>query len=119
MLRRGGRLFVHTMPSRTLYEITYKLQRRIVPGRARRWPANPRIHELEALMHVNEQTLGSLRRYLTDAGFSDVRVSLGRMIYTDFVPDEKAKRLYHRLAKLPFLNRFGIADLFAEGTKAG
>ena len=118
ILKPGGRIFIHTMPSRTLYDVTYKWQRRLVPGRSRRWPANPRIHELEVLMHVNEQTLGSLRRYLTDAGYIDVRVNVGRMMYTDFVPDEKAKRLYRLLARLPVLNRFGIADLFAEGTKA-
>jgi ubiquinone/menaquinone biosynthesis C-methylase UbiE len=119
ILKPGGRIFIHTMPSRTLYDVTYKWQRRLVPGRSRRWPQDPRIHELEALMHVNEQTLGSLRRYLMDAGYSNVRVNVGRMVYTDFIPDEKAKRLYRVLAKLPVLNRFGIADLFAEGTKAG
>jgi cyclopropane fatty-acyl-phospholipid synthase-like methyltransferase len=119
ILKPGGRLFVHTMPNRTVYEVTYKWHRRIAGGRRRHWPADPRIHELEAVMHVNEQTLGSLKRYVKAAGFHDVRVRLGRMIYTDFVPDEKAKRLYHRLARLPILDRFGIADLFAEGTKAG
>jgi SAM-dependent methyltransferase len=116
ILKPGGRLFIHTMPSRTLYEVTYKWQRRLVPGRARRWPADPR-NEFEATMHVNEQSLGSLKRYLASAGYENVRVNVGRMIYTDFVPDEKARRLYRILARLPVLNRFGIADLFAEGTK--
>jgi cyclopropane fatty-acyl-phospholipid synthase-like methyltransferase len=117
ILKPGGRIFVHTMPSRTLYEITYKLQRAIGIGRRRRWPSNPRLHEYEHLMHVNEQTIGSLRRYLRTAGFDGVRVWVGNWMYTDFVPDERAKRLYHRLAAFPLTRRFGVADLFAEGTK--
>jgi hypothetical protein len=106
------------MPSRTLYEVTYRLQRVLRPGRRKRWPSEPRINEYERMMHVNEQTLGSLKRYVRNAGFTGARSWLGKWIYTDFVPDERAKRLYERLAKLPVLDRFGIADLFASGVKA-
>jgi len=117
ILRVGGRIFVHTMPNKTIYNVTYKIQRAIVPGRRRRWPADPRLHELEHQMHVNEQTVASLRRYIKRAGFRDARARLGRWIYTDFVPDERARLLYHRLSRIPVLNRFGIADLYGEGSK--
>jgi len=117
ILKPGGRIFVHTFPSRTLYNVTYRLQRLLVPGRRKRWPADPRINEYEHLMHVNEQTLRSLRRYLRDAGFAHARSRVGRWTYTDFVPDERAKRLYRRLTAFPLTKRFGIADLFAEGIR--
>ena len=117
MLKPGGRLFVHTMPNRLIYDVTYKVQRWLRPGRRRSWPKDPRLHHYEHVMHVNEQTEASLRRYVRGAGFDPVRVWLGEWIYTDFVPDPSARRLYHRLAKIPFTKRFGAADLFAEGTK--
>ena len=116
MLKPGGRVFVHTAPNRSIYEVTYRLQRLLHPGRRRQWPADPR-NDAERAMHVNEQTLGTLKRALTGAGFTDVRVRLGTWVYTEFVPDERSRRLYRRLAKHPFTARFGIADLFAEGTR--
>ncbi|MGH2760932.1 MAG: SAM-dependent methyltransferase [Actinomycetota bacterium] len=117
LLKPGGRLFVHTMPNRLIYDVTYRVQRLLRPGRRRSWPKDPRLHHYEHVMHVNEQTRSSLRRYLRRAGFHPVRVWLGEWIYTDFVPDERARRLYARLAATPFTKRFGTADLFAEGSR--
>lgn len=117
LLKPGGRIFVHTMPNRIVYDVTYRLQRSLWPGRRKRWPSDPRVNEYEHLMHVNEQTLGSLKRYLDSAGYDEVRCYLGRWIHTTFVPDERAKRLYHRLARYGPTKRFGIADLFGEGRK--
>jgi cyclopropane fatty-acyl-phospholipid synthase-like methyltransferase len=119
ILKPGGRVFIHTMPSKTLYNVTYTAQRLIRSKRRKAWPADPRIHENEHLMHVNEQTLSSLKRYLRAAGYDGVRSWVGKWMYTDFIPDQKAKRLYHMLAKFPLTKRFGVADLFAEGTKPG
>ena len=116
VLKPGGRVVIHTMPNRSIYNITYRVQRRLRPGRSRRWPADPR-NEFEHRMHVNEQTVGSLRRALAGAGFAPARVWLGDWIYTDFVPDERAKRLYHRLARMRLTERLGKADLWAIGTK--
>ncbi len=113
VLAPGGRVFIHTFPARTLYELTYRLQRASRPGRRRRWPRDPR-NELEHAMHVGEQTVGSLRRGLVQAGFTGVRAWPGEWMYTDFVPDEDARRLYYRLARLPWLRRFGAADLWAQ-----
>jgi hypothetical protein len=68
-------------------------------------------------MHVNEQTLGSLRRALRGAGFDRTDVQLGKWIYTDFLPEPGPARVYRALARIPGLRRFGIGDLFATGYK--
>jgi ubiquinone/menaquinone biosynthesis C-methylase UbiE len=117
ILRPGGRLFAHTLPTRTVYDVTYRVQRLAVPGRRRRWPADPRV-ELERVMHVNEQTKSSLSRSITRAGFSDVRVCRGEWIHTSFLPEERAKRLYRRLAAHRLTAGLGIADLWAEAVRA-
>jgi ubiquinone/menaquinone biosynthesis C-methylase UbiE len=113
VLAPGGRIFIHTFPTRTLYELTYRLHRAARPGRRRRWPRDPR-NDLERAMHVGEQTVGSMRRALDRAGFERVRVWPGRWMYTEFVPDPRARRLYYRLARVPPLRRFGAADLWAQ-----
>jgi cyclopropane fatty-acyl-phospholipid synthase-like methyltransferase len=115
LLRPGGRVFVHTMPNRTVYRWTYRVQRRL---RGRSWPADPR-NEWEHLMHVNEQTVRSLRRVLWRVGFEQVESRVGEIVYAGFVPDERAQRLYHRLAKRRLTRRFGRFDLFAEGVRPG
>ena len=116
VLRPGGRLLIHTMPNRTIYEVTYRVQRLLVPWRWR-WPADPR-GDLERLMHVNEQTLTSLRVALKRAGFGDISVELGKWVYTGHVPSERASKTYHRLARLggPFA-RLGVGDLLADARR--
>jgi SAM-dependent methyltransferase len=116
LLKPGGRVLVHTMPSRTIYAVTYRLQRILRPGRARSWPRDPR-NDYERLMHVNEQTVSSLGKALRGAGFRPAAATVGLWIYTDFVPEERAKRLYHWLARVPLVNRLGIGDLWGHGTK--
>jgi cyclopropane fatty-acyl-phospholipid synthase-like methyltransferase len=116
ILKPGGKLFIHTFPNRTVYEVTYRLQRILAPWRLRTWPANPRL-PYEQQMHVNEQTVPSLARALR-AHFGDVRVWAGDWIHTEFVPSERAKKLYHRLAKLPTpLDRLGRGNIWAEARK--
>jgi len=116
ILKPGGQLFAHTMPNRNIYDVTYRLQRLMTPGRRRHWPADPR-KDNEKQMHVNEQTLKGLRRTLCQAGFRPVRTWLGEWIYAEFVPDERARRLYKILAKIPMTARFGVGDLFARAIK--
>lgn len=111
-LRPGGRLFVHTALNPLIYDVTYRLQRALTPTRRRTWPANPRTDE-EKRMHVNEQTPRSLRLALRRAGYSDVRASLGRWVHADFVPSKRARRTYHRLARVPGLRLLTIADVHA------
>lgn len=114
LLRPGGRLLVHTFPTRTLYERTYRAQRSLTARRRREWPADPRL-EVERTMHVNEQTVVGLRRSLRRAGFAAVDVRPGIWVYADFVPDERARRLYGRLAAFPPTRRLGAADIWAQG----
>ena len=68
-------------------------------------------------MHVNEQTLGSMRRALRRAGFGDVRAEHGQWLHTAFVPSERARRLYPRLARRRLTAPLGACDLFAEGRR--
>jgi ubiquinone/menaquinone biosynthesis C-methylase UbiE len=116
LLRPGGRIAVHTFPNRLVYTVTYRLQRLAVPGRRRRWPADPR-GELERAMHVNEMTRRGLRRALRAAGFAGVRVDYGELIHDQVVPeaDARARTLVHRLAAHRPTRPFGRADLWASG----
>ncbi len=116
VLRPGGRLFAHTFPTRTIYQVTYRLQRAAVPGRRRGWPADPR-NDFERAMHVNEQSRRSLQRTLSGAGFAAVDVRHGRWVFDSFVPDERARRLYHRLAAHRLTVPLGVADLWAEAAR--
>jgi SAM-dependent methyltransferase len=116
LLRPGGRVLIHTLPTRTVRRV-YNIQRAMVPGRKQRWPADPR-HPLEITMHVNEQTVRSLRAALRAGGFkADVR--LGEWIHDAYVPDSdpRARRLYHHFARFPATRALGIADLWGVGTK--
>lgn len=116
VLRPGGRLFAHTVPTRTIYNVTYRVQRAVVPSRWRRWPADPRV-DLERAMHVNEQTRSSLLRTLRAAGFEKVSVERGEWIHDSFVPDARARTLYRRLARHRITAPFGVADLWAEAVR--
>jgi ubiquinone/menaquinone biosynthesis C-methylase UbiE len=115
-LKPGGRLFIHTAPNRLIYEVTYRIQRSLVPSRRRRWPADPRQDE-EHRMHPNEQSVGSLKRVLQEAGYEGVRVWPGRWVYTDFVPEPRARATYRRLARIPGLRRIAICDIYATGAR--
>lgn len=118
ILKPGGRIVAHTFPNRLIYDVTYRVLRLLRPDRRRRWPAQPR-GELEAAMHVNEQTRGSLRRALRTAGFRDVTVGFGHMVHDGIVPekDAGARTTLHRLAAHRPTHPLGRADLWAEGRK--
>lgn len=111
-LRPNGRLFIHTFPTSTIYDVTYRVQRNILPWRRHTWPADPRL-PLERLMHVNEQTPRGLARALRKAGLHPEDVSLGQWIYSDFVPSTAARKTYARLARHRLTARFGVANLWA------
>jgi len=70
VLTPGGRLVVHTMPNLWYYCYGYPLYRLVQRLRGVRLPADPRerCHYVRD-MHVNEQSVRSLRQYLTRAGF--------------------------------------------------
>ena len=112
ILKPGGRLFIHTFPTKTIYDVTYRALRWTSPGRRRRWPADPR-NDYEHKMHVNEQSRRSLRASLRAAGFDPVEVVFGGWVYTDHVPDEGAKKVYQRLARHRLTASLGLSNLFA------
>lgn len=114
MLRPGGRVVAHTMPNRLIYDVTYRALRSTI-GRA--WPKEPRL-PLELSMHVNEQTVRSLRRSLALAGF-DESAQLGVWVRDDFVPSDRAKWVYRLLARLGPLAHLAVADIWAFGTRPG
>lgn len=113
VLRKGGRVVVHTMPNRLMYTVTYRALRWASPRRIRAWPADPR-NDYERSMHVNEQSRRSLRRALLRAGFGQVRVRHGEWVMSHFVPDERAGSVYERLARHRATVALGAADLWAE-----
>lgn len=112
VLRPGGRLLVHTFPSRIVYGVTYPVQRVLLPWRLLTWPADPRMPE-EVAMHVNEQSVRRLRRSLEQAGFVRPQVALGEWVYTDFVPSVRARRLYRVLARFPLTRPLAVSNMFA------
>jgi ubiquinone/menaquinone biosynthesis C-methylase UbiE len=115
LLRPGGRVFIHTFPTKTIYDTTYRVLR-LVLGRWRRWPRDPR-GEYERAMHVNEQSISSLRRALRRAKFTDIDVRLGSVVYLDFLPGARVRAIYRWLAGHRITRRLAIADLFATAYK--
>lgn len=116
VMKPGGRLLIHTFPTRTMYDVTYRLQR-MWPGR-RSWPKEPR-NEYELAMHINEQSVWSLGKALKEAGFSQSKAELGEWVYTSWLTDQRAAKLYHRLAKVPFkpIRALGISNLWGSATR--
>lgn len=118
VLKPGAALFVHTFPSRTVYGVTYRLQRWALPWRLVSWPAQPRMRE-EVLMHVNEQSVRRLRRTLVRAGFHEPVVELGEWVYCDFVPSARARKLYGRLARFRLTRRLAVSNMWALARSPG
>lgn len=98
VLGPSGRLFIHTMPNRSIYDVTYRVMRFGARLAGRSWPAEPR-NSYEQSMHVNEQTRSSLRRVLRRVGYQRVEVRFGDFVYTDFVPSARGRRIYRELAR--------------------
>ena len=117
VLRPGGRILIHTFPTRTLYEVTYRLQRWAVPTRLRRWPRDPR-NDWERSMHVNEQTVSALRNGLrarVSATSTCIRAS---GCTPTSCPTQRAAGLYHRLARHRLTARFGVSNLWGHARRA-
>lgn len=111
MLRPGGRVVAHTMPNRLIYDVTYRALRPLI---GRRWPKDPRVpHELS--IHVNEQTVRSLRRSIAAAGF-EATAQLGVWVREDYLPSARARRLYRLLARRGPLAHLAVADIWGFGT---
>lgn len=112
ILRPGGRLLIHTFPTRTIYEVTYRTMQAV----ARNWPANPR-NDYEIRMHVNEQTRRGLLLTLRAAGFTNVDVRLGDWVYLDHLPANWARGLVRHLARWRLTAALARADLLATARR--
>ena len=110
ILKPGGRIFIHTFPTRTTYSVTYRWLRLLALRRS--WPRDPR-NDYEHRMHVNEQTVPGLRGSMRRAGFASVNVRPGAMVYADFIPDEWARRLVRGLGHRKVFPRLTHADIVA------
>jgi cyclopropane fatty-acyl-phospholipid synthase-like methyltransferase len=120
VLRPGGMVAIHTAPNRWYDQYAYPLVRlvRTIQGRGAQYPANPRALNVAANVdvHVNEQDLISLRRYLRRAGFGNIKVWL------DSPPQNRTENaLFRVLRKVAFdappFRWFFEREVFAVGAK--
>lgn len=120
VLRPGGRLIVHTAPNvwydRYAYPVVRAVRRLMGQGAA--YPRNPRAFLVpeNVYLHVNEQSLLSLRRVLRRAGFAGVQVWLSSP------PQQRQETALLRLARrllfgTPPFRWFFERELFAVGEK--
>jgi ubiquinone/menaquinone biosynthesis C-methylase UbiE len=116
ILRPGGKLYGHTFPTSTIYDVTYRAMRFVARTRGARWPADPR-NEFEHRMHVNEQTRTRLRRAVRRAGFRGADVTFGAWLYTDFVPSPRGRSAYEWLARHRATSPLAVADLWVDARR--
>ncbi|MGZ6825153.1 MAG: SAM-dependent methyltransferase [Mycobacteriales bacterium] len=116
VLKPGGLLVGHTFPTRTVYDVTYRVLRASRRRWRRSWPADPRV-DYERLMHVNEQTARGLRRAVRRAGFPVPGVTHGVWVYTGFVPSPRARAVYDRLARYRLTRPLAVANLWVHARR--
>ncbi len=102
-LNTAGRLIIHTWPNRWHTEYTYPLVRLLLALFGVRKPLRPRRPHDE-VMHVNEQSLLSLRQDLRDSGFLP-------QIWLEH-PAENATLFYRLIHNLPGVRIFFADHLF-------
>lgn len=117
VLTPGGRLFAHTFPTRTIYDVTYRGMRAMARLGGRHWPADPR-NDYEHRMHVNEQTRAGLRRSLRSAGFPAPDVQFGKWVHVDFVPSRRGQAALRRLARHRATAPLAVADLWVDARRS-
>lgn len=120
VLKLGGMVAIHTAPNRWYDRYAYPVVRlvRTLQGRGAQYPANPRALNVAANVdvHVNEQDMRSMRRYLERAGFRENKVWL------DSPPQHRRENVVFRaLRKIAFdappFRWFFEREVFAVGTK--
>jgi SAM-dependent methyltransferase len=115
----GGRIVIHTAPNVWYDRYAYPVVRAVrrLMGQGARYPKDPRgIIPANLQVHVNEQSLLSLRRLLRNHAFSDVRAWLSTP------PQQRQENPLFGLARRVL---FGVApfrwfferELFAVGQK--
>jgi ubiquinone/menaquinone biosynthesis C-methylase UbiE len=76
VLRPGGRLLVHTAPNRLFIKVSWPLMKPVMrlTGRGEAVESMDAWLDGAARYHINEQTVGSMRRAIGNAGFERPRV---------------------------------------------
>jgi len=69
MLKPGGQIIIHTTPNLWYYRFGYPVYRLFEAIRGNTLPSNPRDRFRYHSTHVNEQSIFTLRRDLTECGF--------------------------------------------------
>jgi cyclopropane fatty-acyl-phospholipid synthase-like methyltransferase len=118
VLKSGGMVVVHTAPNRWYDQYAYPFVRFVRRLQGKQYPANPRALNVEANVevHVNEQSIVSLRQYLQRAGFQHIKVWL------DSPPQHRQEHTVFRFARyllfewVPF-RWFFEREVFAVGVK--
>ncbi len=121
VLKPDGRFIVHTAPNVWYDRYAYPLVRRFrsAMGKGDRYPANPRAFLVEhnQEVHVNEQSLLSMRRTLAYAGFRS-------KVWLDSPPQDKYPRqgvvldtLRAAMFRLPPFRWFFEREVFAVASK--
>jgi len=118
VLKPAGMVAIHTAPNRWYDAYAYPAVRlvRTLQGRGAQYPANPRALNVAANVdvHVNEQDVLSLRRYLRRAGFRNIKVWL------DSPPQNRQEHgVFRTLRKIAFdappFRWFFEREVFAVG----
>lgn len=119
VLKPGGRIIVHTAPNVWYDRFAYPVVRwvRIAMGQGQRYPKNPRAIIPENMhVHVNEQSMFSLRRILARNKFRRVSSWLSTP------PQHRRENVVFRLARwvlftVPPFSWFFQREVFAVGEK--
>jgi cyclopropane fatty-acyl-phospholipid synthase-like methyltransferase len=122
VLKPGGQIIVHTAPNRWYDAYAYPFVRafRTAMGQGAKYPKNPRALnvEINTEVHVNEQDILRMRRFLVRAKFDAVRVWL------DTPPQNRAENpvlgsLRHIAFNWVPFAWFFQREVFAVGSKTG
>jgi ubiquinone/menaquinone biosynthesis C-methylase UbiE len=119
VLKPGGRVIVHTAPNVWYDRYAYPLVRavRCLMGQGQQYPKNPRaLIPANLNVHVNEQSMLSLRQHLLRAGFHNLRV------WVSSPPQYREENILFKAARwflfgFPPFSWFFEREVFAVGDK--
>ncbi len=120
VLKPLGMIVVHTAPNRWYDQYAYPVVRGVRRLQGKKYPANPRALNVEANVevHVNEQSIVSLRRYLQRAGFVEVKVWLNSPLQHR-IENAAFRAARHVLFEWAPFRWFFEREVFAVGVKPG
>ncbi len=119
VLKPGGRIIIHTAPNVWYDRYAYPVVRlvRMLIGEGESYPKNPRaLIPANLHVHVNEQSMLSLRRSLLRAGFHNLRV------WVSSPPQNRQENVAFRVARwflfgFPPFSWFFEREVFAVGDR--